>query len=310
MLTSILLLLAGLVALAIGGELLVRGAVSLAEIFGLSALVTGVVIVGAATSMPELVASLQAALAGSPGIAWGNVVGSNIANTLLILGAVAVFAPFSLSGGGKRDAVVGLAASLLLGGIAWFGLAASWIGIALVVLLGIYIAWRLGHPRMPAADNEEEEEELGGYRLPAASALFLIGVGLLVAGGSWLVSGAVDLARLAGVSEVAIGATVVAIGTSLPELAASVAAALRGHPGLAFGNVVGSNVFNLLLIGGVTMTVAPIPIPVELLDMEGPVLIGSAILLLLLAGVIQRVGRAMGGAMLVAFAAYSALAFA
>ncbi|MEB3415449.1 calcium/sodium antiporter [Alteriqipengyuania sp. WL0013] len=309
MLTSILILLAGLVALTIGGELLVRGAVSLAEIFGLSALVTGVVIVGAATSMPELVASIQAALAGSPGIAWGNIVGSNIANTLLILGAVAVFAPFSLSGGGKRDAVVGLLAAVLLGGLAWFGLAATWLGIVLVALLVIYIVWRLGHPRMPTAENEEEEEELGGYRLPAASALFAVGVGLLVLGGSWLVSGAVDLARLAGVSEVAIGATVVAIGTSLPELAASVAAALRGQPGLAFGNVVGSNVFNALLIGGVTMAVAPMPIPVELLDIEWPVLIASAALLVLLAGKIKRIGRGVGAGMLAVFAAYSALAF-
>jgi len=300
---AILLVLAGLVGLGIGGELLVRGAVGFAQRMGISNLVTGLVIVGAATSMPEMVASVQAVMAGSAEIAWGNIAGSNISNSLLILGATAMVAPIVLTGTGKRDAVVGLGASLLLFAIAWWQFASPWIGAALLAGLTVYIVWRYNHPR---PDDEDEEEHL----LPALwlSAVFLaIGVAALVGGGKLLVDGAIDLATFAGISETVIGLTVVAIGTSLPELAASVAAALRGKPGLALGNVVGSNIYNLLLIGGVTMTISVRPVPAELLDVEWPLVIASALMILLLCAFAHRITRWLGALLLAGFAAFNVM---
>ncbi|RJY08221.1 calcium/sodium antiporter [Aurantiacibacter aquimixticola] len=295
----------GLVGLFIGGELLVRGAVSIANRLGISHLVTGLVIVGAATSMPEMVASVQAALAGSPGIAWGNIVGSNLANTLLILGATALVAPIVMHGVGKRDAVVGLLATLLFWGIASAQLASVWIGFGLLAALAAYVVWRINHPP-ELGDDDDEGPPLGTF---AAIALFLVGLGILVGGGALLVDGAIELATIAGVSDAVIGLTVVAVGTSLPELAASLAAALKGRPDMAIGNVVGSNIYNLLLIGGATMTIAPLPVSPEILDIEVPVLAASAVLMLLLCRYAKRIGRVLGLLLLAAFAGNTALLF-
>lgn len=299
MMTALLLSLAGLIGLAVGGELLVRGAVGIAQRLGISSLVTGLVIVGSATSMPEMVTSVEAALAGSPGIAWGNIAGSNIANTLLILGVTALIAPIVLTGAGRRDAVVALAASVLIWVLAWQGLASPWIGAALLAAIVIYVIWRYGHPR----PIDEAEEDGSPPVLWKAGGFFIAGLGVLILGGQALVSGAIDLARIFGISETVIGLTVVAIGTSLPELAASIAAALRGKAALAIGNVVGSNIYNLLLIGGVTMSIAPLPIPAELVDFELPVMIASAVLLLGLCWFASRIGRLLGAALLAGFIA-------
>ncbi|MXO89635.1 calcium/sodium antiporter [Pontixanthobacter aquaemixtae] len=301
MTTAILMIFAGLIGLGLGGEWLVRGSVGLAQRMGISNLVTGLVIVGAATSMPEMVASVQAVAAGSPEIAWGNIAGSNIANSLLILGATALVAPIVLTGTGRRDAVVGLSASAALFAIAWWQLGSPWIGAALLAALTVYIIWRYTHPR-PA-----DEEELEVPPLSRSLVYFILGVAALVIGGKLLVDGAIDLATLAGVSETVIGLTVVAVGTSLPELAASVAAALRGKPGLALGNVVGSNIYNLLLIGGVTMAISARPIPVELLDVEWPLVIATALMILLLCWFAHRINRAMGALLLAGFAAFNVL---
>ena len=297
MMTAAFMMLAGLVGLTLGGELLVRGAVGIARAFGLSSLLTGVIIVGMATSMPELVTSIEATRAGSPQIAWGNIVGSNIANTLLILGATALVAPIVLTGLGRRDAAVALGASILLGALAVFRLGALWAGLTLLVLLAVYLVWRLRHPR---ADLDEEDDP-GAPRLAIAIPLFAGGLVVLVLGGRWLVSGAIDIATMLGVSETVIGLTVVAVGTSLPELAASLAAAWKGHPGLAIGNVVGSNIYNILLIGGATMVMAPVALPPELVGVEMAVLLGSAVLLWALLWRAHRIGRVGGAALLAAF---------
>lgn len=305
---TILMIVGGLIGLAVGGELLVRGAVGIALKAGLSHLVTGVVIIGAATSMPELVASVQATMAGSPDIAWGNIAGSNIANSLLILGGAAVVAPIMLSGAGKRDAISGLAAVCLLWAIGLAGLGAVWVGIALLALLIAYIYWRVKHPSK--AHDYEEEEEGAPDNIWLSIILFALGVGALVLGGKYLVTGAIDVARLFEIPETVIGLTVVAIGTSLPELAATVAAALKGKSGLALGNVVGSNIFNLLLIGGATMTIAPGPIPYEMFDLEWPVLAATAVMLVLLCQFAHKIGRVLGVLLLAAFAANTAILFA
>ncbi len=307
MIEAILYSAVGLVGLAIGGELLVRGAVGIAQRLGVSNLVTGLVIVGFATSMPEMVASIEAALAGSPGIAWGNIVGSNLANTLLILGATAMVMPIALTGTGRRDAVVALMATMVLWGLTAAQVGSTWIGVALLAAIVAYIYWRYNHPHSDVGDDEDEPEPQ--VRLPAAILLFSIGLGLLVVGGQALVAGAIDLACIFGVSETAIGLTVVAVGTSLPELAASVAAAIRGKPGLAIGNVVGSNIYNILLIGGATMGIAPFAIPADLLTYELVLLALSAVAFLIIVARAQQIGRAMGGILLVAFSATIVLAF-
>lgn len=306
MLTAIILCLGGLVGLALGGELLVRGAVGIAQKLGVSTLFTGLVIVGAATSMPEMVASVQAALAGSPDIAWGNIVGSNIANSLLILGVTALVAPIAVSGMGRRDAVVGLAVSLLLWGLALAGVGARWIGIVFLVLLIAYIVWRYRHPGLSMPEEPHADDAARGI---VSAALFAGGLAALVAGGQALVTGAIDLARLAGISETAIGLTVVAVGTSLPELAASLAAALKGRPGLALGSVVGSNIYNILLIGGVTITIAPFAIPAALAGAQLALMCASAALLLALLWRRKVIGRASGAMMTSIFAANVAFVF-
>ncbi|MBB3033294.1 calcium/sodium antiporter [Alteriqipengyuania lutimaris] len=304
---ALILIVVGLVALAVGGELLVRGAVGIAEKLGMSTLFTGLVIVGAATSMPEMVASVQAVMSGSPEIAWGNIVGSNIANSLLILGGAAVIAPIMLAGIGRRDSVVALAMTLILWAIAWREVGSPFIGVALLVALIVYILWRYRHP--PAQAEAEAEETATPPNFLLSLLFFAAGVAALVFGGNWLVTGAIAIASDLGVSEAVIGLTIVAVGTSLPELAASAVAAFRGHAELAIGNVLGSNIFNLLLIGGVTMTVSGQPLPGELLQYGWPIAAASALLLLLMCRFMPRIGRLFGLLMLGAFAANTALAF-
>jgi len=304
---AILLSLAGLAGLAIGGELLVRGAVGIAHKLGVSTLFTGLVIVGFATSMPEMVASVEAALRGSPQIAWGNIYGSNLANTLLILGTTALIAPIALTGAGRRDAVVALAMTAALIGLAYSQLGARWIGFALLLAIVVYIIWRYRHPSA-AMDTGDDEDEAPGNGLIAV-ALFVGGLAVLVFGGQLLVTGAIDLARIFGVSETVIGLTVVAIGTSLPELAASIAAAVRGKSGLAVGNVVGSNIYNILLIGGATMSIAPFALPIGLMGLQSLLLAASAIVLLLILWYAKSIGRLVGALLVAAFFANTVFVF-
>ena len=306
MLEAILLSLVGLVALAIGGELLVRGAVGIAQKLGVSTMFTGLVIVGFATSMPEMVASVQASLAGSPEIAWGNIVGSNLANTLLILGVSALVMPIALVGTGRRDAVVALGVTLLLWALVLSQLGARWVGFVLLAGIVVYIVWRYRHPGGAQVEGEDED---GPQNSVIAVMLFVVGLGILVAGGNALVSGAISLATIFRVPETVIGLTVVAVGTSLPELAASIAAALRGKSGLAIGNVVGSNIYNILLIGGATMSIAPTALPIELGGLQMALLTASAAALLLLLWFANRIGRVLGAVLLAAFAANVVLVF-
>lgn len=242
---------------------------------------------------------------GSPQLAWGNIVGSNLANTLLILGVAAMVMPITLSGVGKRDAVVALIATLVLWVIIAAQIGSVWIGVVLLLALCAYIYWRYNHPHT----EDEEGDDEPSLKLHWAILAFVIGLALLVVGGNLLVTGAIDLARIFGVSETVIGLTVVAIGTSLPELAASIAAALRGKPGLALGNVVGSNIYNILLIGGATMVVAPLPVPASLLTYQIVLLVATAFALMLLMARAKVIGRVTALMLLVVFAANTALQF-
>ena len=315
MLISLLLLLAGFVILILGGELLVRGAVRVAERAGMSELLIGLTIVGFGTSAPELVASVEAALAGSPGIAWGNIVGSNLANSLLILGAASLILPVVVPRGPLwRDGGLALVATVVLWLVASTTGITIAIGGAFLVLLAAYLVYAYRaeqtQPAGATALHEKAESlEVSDTHLHDAQPLWrsvlvlVFGIVLIVMGGRWLVEGAIDLARLLGMSEAVIGLTVIAIGTSLPELVTSVIAAYKGASAVALGNVLGSNIFNLLLIGGVTAIIAPGTIPGEITDFGLPVLIAASVLLLIFAATGRKITRWEGGILLVSYLA-------
>lgn len=304
MTVALLFLLVGLVALVIGGEMLVRGAVGIGGKAKLSPLVIGVVVVGLGTSMPEFVTSVEAVLAGSPQLAWGNIVGSNIANILLILGLSAVVAPIALPGGGfLRDPVFGLIAAVLVLLLALAEIAHVAIGVMFLALMVACLLYSLRKERI-APVPQEEAEETGGWGKPVI--LTVIGLGVLIVGGQMLVNGAIDLARIFGMSEALIGVTVVAIGTSLPELVTAVVAARKGEPEVAFGNVAGSNLYNILLIGGATLVMAPEPLPRALLPFDLFLMTGAAFALVVLAFARRKVSRRSGIVLLAGYAVFMA----
>ncbi len=325
MASTLLLLIAGLALLLVGGELLVRGAVGLAQRAGVTPLVIGLVIVGFGTSTPELVTSVEAALIGAPAIAWGNIVGSNIVNTLLILGASALLAPIVVRRGpAVRDTGVALAASLVLAALALAGAASAWVGGAMIAALAGYIAWcyreeRVAEPdivhnapydRSAALELADRGLHPSGRRWFAPVLLALAGLGLLVFGGRMLVGGAIDLARVAGLSETLIGVIIVAVGTSLPELVTSLVAARKGEPEVAFGNVVGSNIYNILGIGGVTMLLAPGAVPETLWPVDLGLMVATALAVVVLALAHRPIGRAAGLALVLGYGGFLAAAIA
>ncbi len=313
MLIALFLLLVGFVVLIVGGELLVRGAVRVAERAGMSELLIGLTIVGFGTSAPELVASVEAARAGSPGIAWGNVVGSNLANSLLILGTASLILPMVVPRGPLwRDGGLALVATIALWIVASTTGITVAIGVGFLAFLCAYLGYAYWAERTQpvgasALHEKAESLEVTDTHLHDKeplwrSILILVGgIVLIVLGGRWLVEGAVDLARLVGMSEAVIGLTVIAIGTSLPELVTSVIAAYKGASAVALGNVLGSNIFNLLLIGGVTAVIAPGTIPGEITNYGLPLLIATSVLLMIFAATGRRISRVEGGILLVIY---------
>ena len=277
----------GLVLLVVGAEVLVRGAARLAAQFGISPLIIGLTVVAFGTSAPETAVSVQAAWSGSGDIAVGNVIGSNIANVLLILGLTAVVAPLVVSRQLIRlDVPIMIGASLVTYALAWDGELNRFNGALLFAGVLAYTTFLIISSRRsnaPADDEFAKEFGLKDEPKPHASlinaGLVLLGLVLLVAGSNFLVEGAVALARALGLSELVIGLTVIAIGTSLPELATSILAAIRGERDIAVGNIVGSNIFNLLCVLGLASLVSPIPIAVApaALAFDFPVMIGVAL---------------------------------
>ncbi len=252
----------GLVLLVVGAELLVRGASSLAAAAGVSPLVIGLTVVAFGTSAPELAAGLQASLGGAADVAVGNVVGSNIFNVLVILGLAAIVRPLAVEQRLIRlDVPLVIAASVAAWAMAVGGVIGRLEGAALVAAMVVVTAWEVRRSRAESAAVRAEYAEGvpagAGLSVPLATVAVAAGLGLLVLGARWLVTGSVDIARALGVSELLIGMTIVAGGTSLPELATSVVAAARGQRDIAVGNVVGSNLFNLLLVLGASAAAAP-----------------------------------------------------
>lgn len=310
--TDLLLVIVGMGLLFGGGELLVRGATGLARRYGVSELVIGLTIVGFATSTPELLVSVQAALKGVPEIAIGNVVGSNIANILLIGGFTALLATgLNLEKGIRRELSIMLGASLLVLVAAAWGAIPRPAGLALVVLLAAYLAMHFRAARQANAAHELRRPDMAGAAPAWRSLLALAaGLGMLFAGANWLVDGASSIARSIGVSEAVIGLTVVALGTSLPELATSIVAAWRGRGEVAVGNVIGSNIFNVLGILGVTAMIEPLSIASRFLWLDVPLMLAVSVLFSVAVVARSGLGRGSGAIMLAAYLVYTVALFA
>lgn len=264
-------ILGGFVGLIVGGELLVRGASNLAVAFKVPPLIIGLTVVAFGTSAPELAVSVQSCWVGKTELAIGNVVGSNLSNLLLILGTSAIIAPLAVTGQLFRlDIPVMIAAAATLFALGSDGALTRAEGITLTIALVVYLCWTVIEGKRDGKKLEEELKDLTPDPVPASALayarngfLLVGGLVLLIGGSDWLVAGCVDLAGKWGVSELVIGLTIVAIGTSLPELVVSIMASLRGKRDLAVGNVVGSNILNIFAVLGISATVAPAGIVVD-----------------------------------------------
>lgn len=302
----------GLVLLLVGGELLVRGAVATAKSFGVSPLLIGLTLVGFGTSTPELVTSVTAALDGSPGIAVGNVVGSNIANVLFILGLSAVIYPMAVNPKGfKRDALVLSAAALACLGVVLYGRMGMWVGIVFICSLLVYITFvYLQEKRAPdeaavVAEHRAEDARKGPGNLALSLSMAVGGIAITIFGARFLVDGSIALAKGLGVSDTIIGLTIVAVGTSMPELVTSVMAALRKHADVAYGNIVGSNIFNVLFILGATSIIQPIDIPGQIASFDIWVMLLATGLLVYFARTGAKLQRWEGWVFIALYAAYT-----
>jgi len=321
-------ILFGFAFLIVGAEVLVRGAVRLAALLGMTPLVIGLTVVAFGTSSPELAVSLQSAFAGSAELAVGNAVGSNTLNILLILGLSATVFPLAVQRQVIRldvPVMIGVTIGLLL--IGWDGRISRVEGIAMVVFLSCYISFLIKISRAETkrareaaviaatelAANDGGADEPDESEAGSAWILFLTQCGLVIAGllilglGCRLfVDGSVELARLLGVSELMIGLTVVSIGTSLPELVTTVIASFRNQREMAVGNIVGSNLFNILCVLGVTASVSPeaLPVPMQALRFDIPVTLGAAVICLPIFFTKMEISRWEGVLMLVLYLAY------
>lgn len=309
-------IIAGLVALVFGGEILVRGASLLALSMRISPLVIGLTVVAFGTSAPELGVSLQATLNGAADVAIGNVVGSNICNVLLILGISALVTPLVVSSQLIRwDVPIMVTASFVLWAFCWDLVISQAEAVVLFLALVLYVFFAVRKSRGESAATVEEFSE--GVPPPsrwtnsrlAQVGLILAGLVALGFGSNWLVSGAVTIAEMWNISELIIGLTIVAIGTSLPEIVTSVIASLRGQRDIAVGNVVGSNLFNILCVLGLTGIITPagIPISIQALEFDIPIMVAVAAICLPIFFTGSIISRSEGAALVFYYIAYTGL---
>ncbi len=291
----------GLVILLLAGDVLVKGAVNLSLRLGIPALIVSLTVVAFGTSAPELLISIKAIADGVPGLALGNVVGSNTANILLVLGVPAVIAGLKAASDTRRTFLMMIAGTLLFIALAFFGPITWWHGLilltALAFVLGDAVRSANAHRKAangcaaPEDDLEEADPDMPWWRI---GVYLLLGLAGLPLGADLLVENSVVIARTFGVSETVIGLTLVAIGTSLPELATTVMAAIRRHADVALGNVIGSNMFNLLAIIGIASLVGPIPVEEDILEFDLWVMLGASLLLIPFVFKGWRMGRRVG----------------
>ncbi|NUQ82073.1 MAG: calcium/sodium antiporter [Bacteroidetes bacterium] len=279
-LTTILLFIVGLVLLVTGADILVKGASRLARVIGLSPLIIGLTVVAYGTSAPEVAVSTASVFNGQPDIAIGNVVGSNIANILLILGISALIAPLVVS---RQliilDVPIMIGLSLLVLLISLDGFIGFWDGFLFVGMLVAYTIFLVKKDQTITTEPETMEIELPDSRTFRHILFIVSGLALLILGSDWMVDGAVYIARLAGLSELIIGLTIVAVGTSLPEIATSILATIRGQRDIAVGNVIGSNIFNILGVLGISALFSGSGLPVanSLITFDLPIMLAVAV---------------------------------
>ena len=320
------LIIAGLVFLFWGGENLVNGSVAIARKLDISPLLIGLVLVGFGTSTPELMTCILAALDNRPGIAIGNVVGSNIANIFLILGATALIVPMACDKTAfKKDGFFMVATTLVFTLVAFVGYISRPVGFLFLVALTGYIGYsiwlekkgKIKSADLKPADLKPEEKgvaevtvtdveiEAGFKNSFLYSVLkFIVGLIFIFLGARFLVNGSTELAMSMGISETVIGLTIVAIGTSLPELVASLMAALKKQGDMAYGNIIGSNIYNILSILGVTAVIHPIAIPPEILQLDIWVLLVATFGLMVASATSWKIVRREGALFVVAYIAY------
>jgi len=301
---SLVAVLVGLLLLVQGGDLLVERCVHLAHCFSVPKAIVGAVVIGFGTSMPELVVSLTASLEGSPGIAIGNVVGSNIANVGLILGVGAVMTTLHVQRSMmRRDLPLGVLAALAL--LLWVGPRLEVSRAVGAILLFVFSIYLLAHLRDTRRHQRQAKDNAEYSWHPINDSLGIVaGLVAIVFGSQLLVGGATQIATALGVSQELIGLTLVAIGTSLPELAAILAAVRHKETDLAVGNVVGSNLFNLLFVLGVTAVVRPVPVTEKMVNFDFAVLAVFSVIAFPLLSRTRRIGRLQGSLMLAAYLGY------
>jgi cation:H+ antiporter len=316
---DILVLILSLVLVTLGAEALVRGASAVALGAGVSPLFVGLTIVGFGTSSPELAASLTATLKGSSGVSLGNAIGSNLFNIGVILGVTALFYPIRIRLYAiRRDLLVALVVACAPWiSIGFGGVLPRWVGWSLVGMLLVYLGWAYRAGRRAGAEDAElataEVQTTLGIdpvaperpaRVWGNVALVVVGLGLLVVGSHWFVLSAIDIARGWGVSELVIGLTIVSAGTSLPELVTSVVAAWRRNPDIAIGNILGSNIFNILGVLGASAAVAPLTVSPHVLLIDVPLMVVATAALLPIMRTGGVISRREGGVLLGGYGLY------
>lgn len=310
-------LIFGLALLVGAGDALVRGAVAMSLRFGIPAIIVSATVIAFGTSAPELLISVEAAMEGAAGIALGNVVGSNIANVLLVLGVPALMAPLAPCGtDAHRNLFFMIGATVVFTALALMNAFAFWGGLLLLAITCAMI-WdsmreglRARAAGLDVADDLDEMDDIDPNMAPwKIGLLVLAGIIGLPIGADFLIDGARGIARSIGVSEAVIGLTLVAIGTSLPELATTVVAAMRRQTDVAIGNVIGSNIFNITAIIGIAAMVAPLPMPVEILSRDLWIMIGASALLVPFVLLCKPMGRVTGAMFLGLYILYLYIAF-
>ncbi|WP_305407480.1 calcium/sodium antiporter [Photobacterium leiognathi] len=314
MLEAIVLLCVGLVLLVWSADRLVYGAAALARNFGVAPLVIGMTILAMGSSAPEMMVSATAALAGKTDTAVGNVLGSNIANIALILGITALLKPLSISSTIiRRELPLMLGVTIIAGLLLWDNYLGRMEGVFLAVLFVLFLLAMLKISRAskndPLMENQEEEIPTGVSNSSALIWVF-IGLGLLLYSSDMVVESAVTIAKYFGMSDLVIGLTIIAVGTSLPELAASIASIYKGEDDMAVGNIIGSNVFNILAVMGIPGLLNPSVLSPLAMSRDFYVMLALSVLLLLMAlGKRRRINRVEGGILVICFIAYQAYLF-
>ena len=307
-----LLVAAGLGFLLVAGDLLVKGAVNLSLRLGIPALIVSLTVVAFGTSAPELLVSVQAVLTAAPGIALGNVVGSNTANILLVLGLPAIISGIAAGTDCRKSYVQMIAATALFISLCFLGPLTWWHGLILLAALAAMLVWAARTAMAHRANGEVAEVEgadpdLPGWKIAGSLVLGLVGLPL---GADLLIRGATTIARDFGMSDEVIGLTLVALGTSLPELATTVVAAWRKHTDVIMGNVIGSNMFNLLGIIGIAVLVGPIPVDPQMLRFDLWVMAAAALVLAPFVMRGWRMGRRWGVVLSALYVVYIAVVLA